>query len=85
MEERIKKQTLTLRKKPDTSPLHSPPTLIVEPNLLADIPDFTYEPIPALECNDIGDDYSYYSERKKVRGSKRTHRNNPTRNESRWQ
>ncbi|WP_140677380.1 hypothetical protein [Pseudomonas mandelii] len=86
MEQRIKKTTLTLRKKPATTPDDtSPPMSIVEPNPLADIPDFTYELIPALESNDIDDDYSFYSDRKKVRGDKRTQRNIPTRKEARWQ
>lgn len=86
--ERTKRPTLTLRKNiPATTPapiVDSSLKLREESNPLADIQDFTYELIPALESDDI-DDYSYYSDRKKVRGDKRTHRNTPTRNESRWQ
>jgi hypothetical protein len=93
MESREHKPTLTLRKN-IPAPL-SAPTSNVElttPNPLADITEFTHELISALESSDIDDDcgYStsetkYYSERKKVRGDKRTHRKNPTRKQSRWQ
>jgi hypothetical protein len=81
MEERTPKKTLTLRKNIPASNS----SLREEPNPLVDIPDFTYELIPTLESNDVEDDYSFYSDRKKVRGNKRTQRNTPTRKEARWQ
>jgi hypothetical protein len=83
-QQRIKKPTLSLRKTP---PVTNPaPTPIVEANSPQEYPDFNVErytddssPVDWLEVDE------YYSQRKKPRGNKRTHRNAQTRNESRWQ
>lgn len=86
--ERTKKPTLTLKKNipaENLSQRNPAPTPNLQDQPPEDFSHFTQEAPTALELNDIEDDYSYYSERKKVRADRRTHRNTPTRNESRWQ
>jgi hypothetical protein len=84
MEQRTPKQKLTLRKKiPASNPA---PTPNVEPHTQHNTPESTQDhatadasPMEWLEVDE------YYSQRKKPRTNKRTHRNTPTRNELRWQ
>ena len=84
MEQRKPKPTLTLRKNiPAPSPA---PASIVEDLTPDEFSDYTEQrpvadgsPLEWLEVDE------YCSNRKKPRSNKRTHRNNPTRKQSRWQ
>lgn len=84
MEQRTPKKTLSLRKNiPASNPA---PTLSVEPHTPHNTPEPAQDhatadasPMEWLEVDE------YYSQRKKPRSNKHTHRNTPTRKQSRWQ
>lgn len=84
MEQRTPKQKLTLRKNIPAS--NSPPTSNVEPHTPHNTPESTQDHATAdassMEWLEVDE---YYSQRKKPRSNKHTHRNEQTRKESRWQ
>jgi hypothetical protein len=81
MEQRTKKPTLTIRKKPIPAP-----TPNVEGQHPQTFPEFTEDrPTDDASPTDWLEVDEYYSQRKKPHSNNRTHRNEQTRNESRWQ